>query len=87
MSRCDIGGTEAAAEVPGGGGVGDASGAEGIEVDLILASDFEVLDAAATSQEVVGDGEDVVTLEVGLMAFEEMEVVVEILDEVPASGP
>ena len=58
----DVGLGEAAAEVPGGGGVGDASGAEGVEVDLVIASDFEVLDAAAAGQEVVGDVEDVVAL-------------------------
>ena len=77
----DIGGSEATAEVASGGGVGDASGPEGIEVDLVIASDFEVLDAGAPGEEVVGEGKDVVTLEVGLMAFEEMEVVVEILNQ------
>ena len=77
----DIGGAEAAAEVPGGGGVGDASGPEGVEVDLIVATHFEVLDAAASGEEVVGDGEDVVALEVGLMTLEEMEVVVEVFHQ------
>ena len=56
----DIGLGEAAAEIPGGGGVGDASGAEGVEIDLVVASQFEMLDAAAARQEVVGDVEDVV---------------------------
>ena len=41
----DIALGEAAAEVPGGGRVGDASGPEGVEVDLVVAADFEVLQA------------------------------------------
>jgi hypothetical protein len=35
----DIGLAEASAEVPGGGGIGDAYGPEGIEVDLVIAAD------------------------------------------------
>ena len=58
----DIGLGEAAAEVPGGGRVGDASGPEGVEVDLVVAADLEVLQAAAAGQEVVGDVQDVVAL-------------------------
>ena len=58
----DIGLGEAAAEVPGGGRVGDALGPEGVEVDLVVAPDFEVLQAAAAGQEVVGDVQDVVAL-------------------------
>ena len=41
----DVGLGEAAAEVARGGGVGDASGAEGVEVDLVVAPQLEVLDA------------------------------------------
>ena len=58
----DVGLGEAAAEVPGGGRVGDAFGPEGVEVDLVVAADFEVLQAAAAGQEVVGDVQDVVAL-------------------------
>ena len=57
-----------------------------IEVDLVVATDFEVLDAGTPGEEVVSDGENVVALEVGLMAFEEMEVVIEVLDEVELLG-
>ena len=42
----DIGLGEAAAEVPGGGRVGDSFGSQGIEVDLIVAPQFEVFDVA-----------------------------------------
>ncbi len=46
---------EPAAEVPGGGRVGDALCPEGIEVDFVIAADFQVLQAAAPCQEVIGD--------------------------------
>src|SRR5436853_5000159 len=69
----DIGLGEAAAEVPGGGGIGDACGPEGVEVDLVVASDFEVLDATAAGQEVVGDVEDVVALVIRQGPLEQME--------------
>ena len=58
----DVGLGEAAAEVPGGGGVGDALGPEGVEVDLVVAPDLQVLQPAAAGQEVVGDVQDVVAL-------------------------
>ena len=49
-------GVEAAAEVAGGGRVGDAAGAEGVEEDLVVAAQFEVLQAGAVAQGVVGEG-------------------------------
>ena len=40
----DIGLGEAAAEVARGGGVGDALGAQGVEIDLVVAPQLEVFD-------------------------------------------
>ena len=40
----DVGLGEAAAEVARGGGVGDALGAQGVEIDLVVAPQFEVLE-------------------------------------------
>ena len=82
----DVGLGEASAEVAGGGGVGDACGPEGVEVDLVIAADFEVLDAAAAGQEVVGDVEDVVALEVGQVPLEQMEVLVDVVDQADLPG-
>ena len=65
---------EAAAEVPGGGRVGEAFGPEGVEVDLVVAADLEVLRPSATGQEVVGDVQDVVALVVGQMSLQEVEL-------------
>jgi hypothetical protein len=48
--REDIGlGSEAAAEVPGGRRVGDSFGSQSVQVDLIVASQFEVLDSLAAA--------------------------------------
>ena len=77
---------EPAAEVPGGGRVGDAFGPEGIQVDLVVAADLDVLDASAPGQEVVGDVEDVVALVIGQASLEQVEVPVDALDEADLSG-
>jgi len=45
-----------------------------------------VLDPTAAGQEVVSNVEDVVALEVGLMAFEEVKVPVNVLDEADLAG-
>ena len=56
----DIGLGKAAAEVPFGGGVRDAFGSQGVEVDLVMAPPFEVLDALAAGQDIEGDVEHMV---------------------------
>ena len=70
-------GGEAAAEVAGGGGVGDAVGAEGVEEGLVVAAQFDVLEAGAVAQGVVGDVEDVVGLVVGQVELEQVESLVD----------
>ena len=80
----DVGLGEAAAEVARGGGVGDALGAEGVEVDLVVAAQLEVLEAAAAGEDVEGDVQDVVGLVIGEVPLEEVEVVVDVGDQ---AGP
>ena len=65
LEGLDVLGGEAAAEVAGGGGVGDAVGAQGIEEDVVVASQFDVVEAGAVAQGVVGEVQDVVGLVVG----------------------
>ena len=77
---------EAAAEVPFGGGVGDALGAQGIEIDLVVAPQFDVLEALAAGEDVEGDVQDVVGFVIGEMALEEMEVVVDVADQAGAAS-
>ncbi len=58
---------EAAAEIAGGGRIGDAAGAQGVEEDFVVAAQFDVLQAGAVAQGVVGEVEDVIGLVVGQM--------------------
>ena len=83
----DVGFGEAAAEVPGGGRVGDAFGPQGVEVDLVVAADFEVLQPAAAGQEVVGDVQDVVALVIRQVPLQEVEALVDVVGPARASGP
>src|SRR6202044_991078 len=77
----DIGLVEAAAEVAGGGRVGDAIGPERIEVDLVVAAQLEMFHATAAGEEIQGDVQDMVGFVVGQMALEQVEIAVDILDE------
>ena len=72
---------EAAAEIPGGGGVGDTHGAQGVEINLVVAPQFEMLDFLAAGQDVVGDIQDMVGFVIGQMPLEEMEIAVDIADQ------
>ena len=77
---------EAAAEVAGGGRVGDAAGAQGVEEDFVVAAQFEVLQAGAVAQGVVGEVEDVVGLVVGQVDLEQVQAVVDGVDEAELAG-
>ena len=72
---------EAAAEVAGGGRVRNAAGAQGVEEDLVVAAEFQVLQTRAVAQGVVGEGQDVVGLVVGEMELEQVQAVVDGVDE------
>jgi hypothetical protein len=80
----DVAFDEAPAEVPGGGGVGDADGTQGVEVDLVVAPQFEVFDARAAGEDVEGDVQDVVGFVVGQVSLEDMELGVDVADEAGA---
>ncbi len=84
--RVHVGGAETAAEIAGRGRIGNAAGAEGVEIDFILATQFEVLQTGAVAQGVVGQVEDMIGLVVGQMDFEQVQVVVDGVDEADASG-
>ena len=81
LEGLDVVGGEAAAEVAGGGGVGDAVGAEGVEEDDVVASQFDVVEAGAVAQGVVGEVQDVVGLVVGEVELEQVESLVDGLGE------
>ena len=84
--RLDARGREAAAKVASGGGVGDAASAQGIEEGCVVAAEFDLLQAGAVAQGVVGDVEDVVGFVIRQMQLEEMEAFVDRLDQAHTPG-
>ena len=66
---------------PVGGGVGDALGSQGVEVDFVVAAQLDVLDAASASEGIERNVQDVVGFMVGKMHLEQMKVVVNLLDQ------
>jgi hypothetical protein len=86
LKGVDVGLGEASAEVAGGGGVGNAGGAESVEVDLVVAAKFEVLEAGAFAEGVEGEVEDVVGLVVREMDLEEVKARVDGVDKSKAAG-
>ena len=77
---------EAAAEISGGGGVGDALGAQSVEIDLVVAPQLEMLDFLAAGQDVVGDVQDMVGFVIGQVPLEEREIAVDIADQPGLAG-
>ncbi len=65
LEGLDVVAGEAAAEIAGGGGVGDTNDAEGVEEDGVVVAQLNVVEAGAVAQGVGGEVEDVVTLVVG----------------------
>ena len=82
----DIGLGEPAAEVPGRGRVGNSLGSQGVEIDLVIAPQFEVLDSLAASEDIEGDIQDVVGFVVRKVPLEQMKVAVDLLDELEFLG-
>jgi len=68
---------EPAAEVAGGRGVGDALCPQRVEVGLVVAQQFQVLDARAAGQHVVGQVQHVVALVVGQVPLEQPDALVD----------
>ena len=65
---------EPTAEVAGRRGVGDPLGAQGVQIDLVVAPEFQMLQAGATSQQVVGDVQDMIRLAVGQVDLQYVEM-------------
>src|SRR5262249_20939100 len=63
------------------GGVGDAVGAQGVEEDLVVASQLNIVEAGPVAQRVVGEVQDMVGLMVGQVELEQVEPLVDGLSE------
>ena len=70
--------SEAAAEITLGGGVGNSLGSQGVEIDLVVAPQFEVFDPLAAGDDVESDVQDMVGFVVGQMSFEKVEIPIDI---------
>jgi hypothetical protein len=77
----DIGFGEAAAEISLRGRVGKALGAQGIEINFIVASQLDVLDSLSASHDIECDIQDVVGLMIGPVLPQDVEVVVDVADQ------
>ncbi len=68
---------EAAAEVARRGRIGNAAGAQGVEVGLVVPQQFQVFQTGSAGQQVVGDREHVVGIVVGQMNLQQAEVAID----------
>ena len=77
----DVGWYETPAEITLGGRVGNSLGAQGVEIDLVVAPKFNVLHPLAAGDEVESEIQDMVGFVVGQMSFEKVEVPIDIVDQ------
>ena len=77
---------EASAEIARGGGIGDALGAQSVEIIDIVASQFDVLQAIAVAQGVEGEVEDMIGFVIGQTDLENAEALVDGVDEADVAG-
>ena len=82
----DIHPTKSAAEVAGSRGIGDALGAQGVEINLVVPPQFEVFEPLTACQDVEGDVQDVVRLVIGEMHLEQVKIVVDVADQAGPTG-
>jgi hypothetical protein len=82
----DVGWGEAPAEIARGGGVGNSLGAQGVEIDLVVAPKFKVFDPLAAGEDVEGDVQDMVRFVIRQMSFEKVEVPIDTVDQADRSS-
>src|SRR5260370_283516 len=73
-----------ATEIASRGRIGQATGAEGIEKDLVVAPQFQVLQASAVAQGVIRQVEHVIGLVVRQMDFQHVQTLVDGVDQADA---
>ena len=82
----DVGRREAPAEITFGGGIGNSLGAQGVEIDYVGATQFEMFDPLATGDDIEGDVQDMVGFVIGQMSFEKVEVPIDTVDQADRSS-
>ena len=81
LQLVDVIDAKAAAEIACGGGIGNPAGAQGVEIDGVVAAQFDVLQASAVAQGIVSDVQDVIGYMVGQMDLEQRQTAVDGVDE------
>src|SRR5262249_1524242 len=75
--RMNVVDAEAAAEIASRRWIGNAFGADGVEKDFVLERQFDVLNAGAAAQRVVGEVEDVIGLVIRQVNLQQVEPLVD----------
>jgi hypothetical protein len=86
VQRLQVLACEASAEVARGSGIRDPASTQGIEEDLVVAEQLQVLQAGASTERQIGQGQHMVGLVVGHVKLEQLEASVDGLGEFEASG-
>ncbi len=73
---------ETAAEITGGGRIGNPLGSHGVEIGFVAASIFEVLEAVAAGEQVHRDVEDMIGFVVGQVQLEQRNRSIDFLSQV-----
>ena len=81
LEAVDASHIEAPAEIASRGGIGNAAGAQGVEIVDIIASQFHVLHAVTTAQSVEGKVEDVIGLVIRQTDFENRQALIDGFDQ------
>ena len=81
LQHVDLTRIEASAEVARGGRVGDPPCSQSVKIGLVVSQQFEVLQASAAGQQIVGHVEHMVRLVVGQMYFEQLNIPVDRIDQ------
>ena len=82
----DVGWYEAPTEITLGGGIGNALGAKGVEIDLVVAPKFNVFHPLAAGDDVEGDVQDMIGFVIRQMSFEKVKVTIDTVDQANRSS-
>ena len=77
---------EAAAEVAGGGGIGNATRPQGVQVGTVATKQLQVFQASPPGQQVVGDIEYMVAVVIGQMDLQQAEMRINHLGQTETAG-
>ena len=81
LQAVDAGRIEAPAEIASRGGIGNALGAQGVEIVDIIASQFDVLQTLATAQRVKGEVENMIGFRIRETDFENTQALIDGFDQ------